>query len=165
MGNSQSSSDRPNRLSKPKTNTNSPGPALVVDSPVSVSSRYADFSTKGRQPVRETLLSPTGTDFGSRAWTNKDDDVMGDLAPQTRGRPLSVISRTNSRVNSRSNSMSCFGSKHGSTTKLNELHGSKISLVSNTQADLDSAIRLLQEVKKNASPEDLAALRKCLPYE
>jgi hypothetical protein len=61
--------------------------------------------------------------------------------------------------------MSCFGSKHGSTTKLNELHGSKISLVSNTQADLDSAIRLLQEVKKNASPEDLAALRKCLPYE
>jgi hypothetical protein len=56
--------------------------------------------------------------------------------------------------------MSCFGSKHGSTTKLNVLHGSKISLVSNTQADLDSAIRLLQEVKKNASPEDLAALRK-----
>jgi hypothetical protein len=58
--------------------------------------------------------------------------------------------------------MSCFGSKHGSTTKLTELHGSKISLVSNPQADLEAAIRLLQEVKKNASPEDLAALRKFL---
>jgi hypothetical protein len=58
--------------------------------------------------------------------------------------------------------MSCFGSRHGSTTKLTELHGSKISLVSNPQADLEAAIRLLQEVKKNASPEDLAALRKFL---
>ncbi|KAH7073008.1 hypothetical protein BKA63DRAFT_55635 [Paraphoma chrysanthemicola] len=162
MGNSQSSSDRPNRLSKPKTNTNSPSPALVTDSPASVSSRYADLSTKGRQQIRETLLSPTDSEFGSTAWTNKTEDVVGDMAPQTRGRPTSIVSRSNSRVNSRSNSMSCFGSKHGSTTKLNELHGSKISLVSQNQVDLDAAIRLLQEVKKNASPEDLAALHEAL---
>ncbi|KAH7077295.1 hypothetical protein FB567DRAFT_147348 [Paraphoma chrysanthemicola] len=162
MGNSQSSSDRPNRLSKPKTNTNSPNPALVTDSPTSVSSRYADLSAKGRQQIRETLLSPTDSEFGSTAWTNKTEDVVGDMAPQTRGRPSSIVSRSNSRVNSRSNSMSCFGSKHGSTTKLNELHGSKISLVSQNQVDLDAAIRLLQEVKKNASPEDLAALHEAL---
>jgi hypothetical protein len=93
-------------------------------------------------------------------WSNKDEDAIGELAPRARGRPMSVVSRSNSRTNSRSNSLSCFGSRHGSSTKLTELHGSKTSMVSNTQVDLDAAIRLLQEVKRNASPEDLAALRK-----
>ncbi|KAF2033763.1 hypothetical protein EK21DRAFT_108553 [Setomelanomma holmii] len=159
MGNSQSTSERPNRLSKPKTNTNSPCPPLASDSPVSVSSK---LSTKGRQQIRETLLPPVDTEPKPTAWTDKNGNILGELAPQTRGRPTSMLSRSNSRVHSRSNSMSCFGSKHGSATKLNELHGSKISLVSNTQMDVDAAIRLLQEVKKNASPEDLAALHEAL---
>jgi hypothetical protein len=58
--------------------------------------------------------------------------------------------------------MSCFGSKHGSTTKLGGFADSKVSLVSNGQMDLEAAIKLLQEVKKNASPEDLAALHEVL---
>ncbi|KAH8731442.1 hypothetical protein GQ44DRAFT_604559 [Phaeosphaeriaceae sp. PMI808] len=160
MGNNQSTSNLHNRLSKPKTNTNSPAQAFVADSPTSVSSRYGDLSAKGRHQIRETLLSPIDSEFGSTAWSNKGEDAIGELAPRARGRPLSVISRsnsransrTNSRTNSRSNSLSCFGSRHGS----------KISVVSNTQVDLDAAIRLLQEVKRNGSPEDLAALYEAL---
>lgn len=155
MGNQQSTANH-NRLSKPKTNTNSPSLGLKVDSPVSVASRYADLSAKGRQQIRESLLSPAHTEFGSAIWSNKDDGMV-ETATHTRGRPLSVISRSNSRansrINSRSNSLSCFGSRHGSSTKLAGLGDS--------QVDLEAAIKLLQEVKRNASPEDAAALRKC----
>lgn len=52
-------------------------------------------------------------------------------------------------------------SRRNSTTNLKNLPESKVSLVSTTQSDIDAAIRLLQEVRKNASPEDLAALREC----
>jgi hypothetical protein len=161
MGNNQSTTNHHNRLSKPKTNTNSPGLAAGTESPVSLSSRYADLSAKGRYQIKEALLSPIDTDVGSAVWSNKNEDAIGELAPRARGRPMSVVSRsnsrTNSRTNSRSNSLSCFGSRHGSSTKLTDLHGSKTS---DAQVDLDAAIRLLQEVKRNGSPEDLAALRK-----
>ncbi|KAH7391814.1 hypothetical protein BKA66DRAFT_413227 [Pyrenochaeta sp. MPI-SDFR-AT-0127] len=160
MGNHHSTANQ-NRLSKPKTNTNSPSPSLQIDSPISASSRYADLSAKGRQQIKETLLSPTDTDFGSAVWSNKDDD-LGEPSTQTRGRSLSVTSRSNSRTNSRSNSLSCFGSKHGSTTKLPGMSDSRISLGSTAQVDLEAAIKLLQEVKRNASPEDLAALHEAL---
>ncbi|CAO2648933.1 Nn.00g098820.m01.CDS01 [Neocucurbitaria sp. VM-36] len=168
MGNQQSTANH-NRLSKPKTNTNSPSPALKADSPVSVSSRYADLSARGRQQIRENLLSPAHTEFGSAIWSNKDDGVVETIT-HTRGRPLSVISRSNSRANSRtnsrSNSLSCFGSRHGSSTKLAGLGDSKVSLVSTAQVDLEAAIKLLQEVKRNASPEDVAALQQALePFE
>lgn len=158
MGNNQSTT----RLSKPKTNTNSP-PALLTDSPASVNSRYADLSANGRYYAKETLLSPIETEAGSAVCSNKDEDAVGELAPRTRGRPLSMISRSNSksnsRTNSRSNSLSRFfgGSKHGSSARLADLSESNGP---NTQMDLEAAIRLLQEVKKTASPEDLAALRK-----
>lgn len=155
MGNNQSSPSRHNRLTKPKTNTNSP-PALVVDSPESF--RYADLSAKGRQQIKEVLLSPVETESAA-AWSKKDEDAVGELAPRGRGRPLSMISRSNSRVHSRSNSLSFLGSRRNSSAKLNDPQNSKLSLVSNTQVDMEAAIRLLQEVKKNASPEDLAALR------
>lgn len=164
MGNNQSTT-RSNRLSKPKTNTNSPSAALHVESPVSVTSRYADLSAKGRQQIKDTLLSPTDTEHGSASWPNNDDGTS-EPAPQLRGRPSSIISRsnskTNSRANSRTNSLSCFGNKHGSATKLTGFADSKLSLTSNTQVDLEAAIKLLQEVRKNASPEDLAALHEAL---
>jgi hypothetical protein len=162
MGNHQSTPGH-NRLSKPKTNTNSPGPVHAADSPISVTSRYTDFSAKGRYYNRETPQSLLETETGSVVQQGKSEDAVGELASRTRGRPMSIISRsnsrTNSRTNSRSNSLSCFGSRHGSNTRLTDLHGSKTSLSTNA-VDLDAAIRLLQEVKKNGSPEDLAALRK-----
>jgi hypothetical protein len=166
MGNNQSTANRHHRLAKPKTNTNSP--ALASESPASISSRYAEWSAKSRHQIRETPLSPLDTESGSGDYL-KDEDAIGQLAPRTRGRPLSMISRSNSRINSRANSrtnsrtnsLSCFGSKHGSAAKLTDLHDSKTSLASHTQVDLDAAIRILQEVRENGTPEDLAALRKC----
>lgn len=159
MGNNQSSPN-PHRLSKPRTNTNSLAPTLQLDSPVSVSSRYADLSAKGRQQIRETLLSPVDNEFGSHTSPNRDDGASETVA-QARGRPLSMLSRSNSRANSRtnsrSNSLSCFGSRHGSSTKLVGLPDSKVSLSS---TDIEGAIKLLQEAKRNKSPEDFAALRK-----
>lgn len=47
-------------------------------------------------------------------------------------------------------------------TKMGGSAESKLSLHSNTTVDIEAAIRLLQEVKKNASPEDLAALHEVL---
>jgi hypothetical protein len=162
MGNNQSTTNHHNRLSKAKTNTNSPGLTLVNESPDAVSSRYVDLSAKERYQIRESLLSPIESEFGTAMWSTKDEDAIGELAPRTRERPMSVTSRSNTRTNSRSNSLSCFGSRQGSSTKLTELHGSKLSLTSNTQMDLEAAIRLLQEVKRNGSPEDLAALHEAL---
>ncbi|KAF1845769.1 uncharacterized protein K460DRAFT_366618 [Cucurbitaria berberidis CBS 394.84] len=164
MGNHQSTAN-PNRLSKPKTNTNSPSQSFKVDSPVSVSSRYADLSVKDRHQIRETLLSPADTEFGSRiaaAFRSNKNDGIDETATNTRGRPLSVISRSNSRTNSRSNSLSCFGSKHGSSTRLAGLSDSKVSLASPAPVDLEATIRVLQEVKRYGSPEDLAALHEAL---
>ncbi|KAL6706857.1 hypothetical protein ACN47E_005000 [Coniothyrium glycines] len=162
MGNNQSAVHH-NRLSKPKTNTNCPVPVPVakIESPVSVTSRYADLSAKGRQHIKDTLLSPVDSDFGSIVRPGEDELIVKPIA-QIRGRTLSITSRSGSRANSRSNSISCFGSKHGSMTKLSGFADSKVSLVSHGQMDIETAIKLLQEVKKNASPEDLAALHEAL---
>jgi hypothetical protein len=172
MGNNQSTVNRHNRLAKPQTNTNSP--RLATDSPASASSRYAEWSAKSRHQVRATPLSPLDTESGAGECSKQEEDVVRQIAPRTRGRPLSMISRSNSktnsradsRTNSRTNSLSLFfSSRHGSAAKLTDLHESKTSTGSHTQADIDAAIRILQEVKKNGSPEDLAALRKCNYYK
>jgi hypothetical protein len=155
MGNAQSAAaahEHHNKLSKPKTNTNSPPLApKVVESPSSLSSRYAHLSSRDRQRIRAQLLSPVEKDFGQPSTPNEGDNV-GEITPGLQRR-LSSVSRTNS--------LSCFGSTRNSTTKLTSLPGSKVSLVSNTQnVDLEAAIKIVHEVKKNASPEDLAALRR-----
>lgn len=160
MGNHQSKPNQ-NRLSKPKTNTNSPSPVQTIDSPASVTSRYADLSASGRQHIKETLLSPVDTETGTDARTNTDDGAE-DLMTRLRGRSASLVSRSNSRTNSRSNSISCFGSKQGSLTKLAGFADSKLSPTSNNPGDLEAAIKLLQEMRKTASPEDLAALHEAL---
>ncbi|KAF7452061.1 hypothetical protein A1F99_038380 [Pyrenophora tritici-repentis] len=162
MGNQPSTANH-NRLSKPKTNTNSPVGATKADSPEPVSI-YADLSTEGRQQIKDTLLSPTTTEFGSPVWAH-NDETAGE-STHTRGRPLSLVSRSNSKANSRthsrSNSLSCFGSRHGSSVKLGSLAGSKTSLASISHVNIAEAIRLLQEVKKNGTPDDLAALQGIL---
>ncbi|EFQ85059.1 hypothetical protein CFE70_005732 [Pyrenophora teres f. teres 0-1] len=162
MGNQPSTANH-NKLSKPKTNTNSPVGASKADSP-EPALIYADLSADGRQQIKDTLLSPTTTEFGSSAWAHNDETV-GESS-HTRGRPLSLVSRSNSKANSRthsrSNSLSCFGSRHGSAVKLGGLADSKTSLASISHVNIAEAIRLLQEVKKNGTPDDLAALQGIL---
>ncbi|KAF2684955.1 hypothetical protein K458DRAFT_29004 [Lentithecium fluviatile CBS 122367] len=157
MGNAQSAaghSQHHNRLVKPKTNTNSPSlTPKILESPTSVSSRYASLNTRERQQIRTQLLSPLETEFGQSRLSHGDDDVA-ELATDLQRR-LSGVSRTNSPT--------CFGNTRNSTTKLISLPSSKVSLVSNSQTvDLETAIKIVQEVKRNASPEDLAALQHAL---
>ncbi|KAJ4301212.1 hypothetical protein N0V90_003303 [Kalmusia sp. IMI 367209] len=156
MGNAQSSGHPHNRLVKPKTNTNSPSLAPNngpnVDSPVSLSSRYAHLSMRDRQQIKSQLLSPIETDFGYReSWDGEEN--LGEIAANVQR-----------RLSTRSNSLSCFGSKANSTTRLSSLPASKVSLVQSSQpVDLEAAISILQEVQKNASPDDVAAIREQEP--
>lgn len=156
MGNAQSHGQPHNRLVKPKTNTNSPSLAPDVnpnvDSPASLASRYLNLSASDRQQIKSQLLSPVQTDFGPRESFEEDENLDDNASP------------ANIRLSSRSNSMSCFGSKTSSTTRLSSLPTSKVSLVQSSQpVDLETAISILQEVQKNASPEDIAALRELTP--
>ncbi|KAF2003402.1 hypothetical protein P154DRAFT_84200 [Amniculicola lignicola CBS 123094] len=150
MGNTQSHGlhGHPNRLSKPKTNSNSP----FTGSPASLSSKYADFNVTERELFKSQLTSPIDTDFGSRP---SADDELGDLATRVQER-LSNLSRSNS-VASR------LASARNSTAQLPNGSGSRLSLPpSNQPVDLGTAIRILQEIRRNASPDDLAALHEAL---
>ncbi|KAF2474551.1 uncharacterized protein BDR25DRAFT_301255 [Lindgomyces ingoldianus] len=154
MGNTQSASHHHNRLSKPKTNTNSPFGTPKIDSPVSVSSKYADLSARERQALKSQLCSPIETEFSS-SFASDADVGIGELATRLQAR-LSNLSRSNSRA-------SQIKSGRASDTKLGSLPDSMLSLVSNTQSvDLETAIKILQEVRKNATPDDLAALHQAL---
>ncbi|KAF2630863.1 hypothetical protein BU25DRAFT_249638 [Macroventuria anomochaeta] len=163
-GNGQSTSQH-NRLSKPRTNTNSKLASSVVnnDIPYPDSPQFAELNAKKRQQIRDGLLSPISKEAGSAIWS--DQDVADtEAAVEGRGRRSTVVSRSNSRAHSRSGSAlrSFVRSRRNSTTNLRNLPESKVSLVSTTQSDIEAAIRLLQEVKRNASPEELAALREAL---
>ncbi|KAI4624918.1 uncharacterized protein J4E87_005399 [Alternaria ethzedia] len=163
MGN-QPSTENHNKLSKPKTNTNSASAAGKLDSPQPTTSRSADLTPEGRQQIKDALLSPIASEFDPTTWTHEDDG-LGEVT-KTRGRASTIgsrsNSRTNSRANSRTNSLSCFRSKHSSAAQLAGLADSKLSLASVSHVDIAEAIRLLQQVKKNGTPEELAALQEVL---
>lgn len=155
MGNTHSTSGthvpNHNRLSKPRTNRNSPSLGSASDSsPVSVSSRYAHLSAKDRHHVKAQLFSPVERPATQPSLRGHEDVI--ELATHLQRR-LSTASR--------SNSLSCFGSTRTSAVKLASLPGSKPSLISNGESvDLETAIQIVQEVRRTASPEDLAALRE-----
>ncbi|OCK82464.1 hypothetical protein K432DRAFT_441575 [Lepidopterella palustris CBS 459.81] len=169
MGNNQSAAQH-NRLSKPMTNTNSPFSSPRVDnpSPSLTPTKYSDLNPSeivvqsptggyrswqdARQQLKAQLTSPLEAGFSLES---SEDGDLGELATHVRDR-LSSLSRSNSVP-------SQYPSAHSSTTKLSSLSGSKLSLVSETRpVDLEAAISILQELRKNASPEDLAALHKAL---
>ena len=151
MGNAQSAADQPhNRLVKPRTNKNSPSLAQNNESPASLGSRHTYLSTKERQEIKSQLLSPIRTSFGDRSFSEAEE-ALGDIAANVQRRLSSI---------SRSSSLSCFGSKASAAAKLSNLPASSVSLVTNSRpVDLATAITILQEVQRNASPEDMAALR------
>jgi hypothetical protein len=155
MGNAQSNSSHPNRLSKPKTNTNSPivPSKSVTGSPVSVTSKYAHPAVVTRKKqAKAQLSSPIRSDFSS-CFSSKDDEEINELATQVQARLSSL---------SRSNSVASQGG-HASIAKIALLRGSSASLISQNQGvDIGTALKILQEVRKSASPEDLAALRRSI---
>ncbi|CAI6341426.1 unnamed protein product [Periconia digitata] len=163
MGNAQSSprSRSHNKLAKPRTISN-----VVVrgqkneSQQSSLASRYANLSANDRQQIKSQLLSPLETDFENSSALG-DDSKLHVIEDATA--PTSATSGGMQRGlsnSSRTNSMSCFGSRGGSASKLNSVAGSKVSL--HDAVDVETAMRILEEVKRTASPEDLATLQLAL---
>jgi hypothetical protein len=170
MGNSQSVPDfrEQNRLSKPKTNTNgSPGSisnsskkdlrlsnskvtlGTVLDGETVTESPTGDRRSKhdSRQLLRSQLCSPDEEE------DEVNDDALGELAVNLKDR----LSRSASRATQ-------FPSAKSSSTQLNSA-SSQLSLVVDNEpraVDLETAVTILQELRKTASPEDLVALRTLL---
>jgi hypothetical protein len=151
MGNAQSSGGNHNRLAKPKTITNSPHSTPKTGSPISVFSKYADFSVAAqKRPVKSQVSSPLRADFGC-GFSSKDDEDLEELATQVQARLSSL---------SRSNSVASQDGRNG-TMRLSTMRSSDASLLAeNHGVDMNTALKILQEVRKSTSPEDLAALRK-----
>ncbi|KAF2084121.1 hypothetical protein K490DRAFT_59835 [Saccharata proteae CBS 121410] len=105
--------------------------------------------SRSRQDARHHLRMHL---FGSR-----EQDVHRDESSHGDGSSLPSMSRTGSVY-----SHSQIHSAQSSTTKVNSTPGSRYSPPSDTSIDLEAAIAILQELKKNASPEDLIALHKAL---
>jgi hypothetical protein len=155
MGNAQSSDGHHNRLSKPKTNTNSP----KVDSPALASSRYADWSAKDRHHLKAQLFPHPETDFCC-GLSSDEDNSIGDLASQVQVHLN--LSRSSSLV-----SRSRIGSKRMSASRVGSFRESRPSLVPDSSmdpqhVDIDTAVKILQQVRRTASPGDLAALQQAL---
>jgi hypothetical protein len=141
MGNAQSSplSKEQRRLSKPKTNTNSPHSTPKPDSTVTANVHPQHHNTIEKNSHLDGLL----------------DDGLGDLANNVRDR-LTSLSRANSLIRrnvSTDSQLSNLAQSHND-------HQSPLALESSQPIDVNGAIRLIQELQKNASPEDLRALRE-----
>lgn len=158
------------RLSKPKTNTNSPIGAKEnsdtsistlasfsdIDSPV-VQSPAGDLRTRqdARQQLRTQLFGMGMVD--STPQPADEEDSFMQSAYNTRDRN-STLSRTTSFVSAVSNQQTIGSNMNASTSNVAL---SRLSIVQEAPAlDLETAISLLQELRKNASPEELVALRR-----
>ena len=165
MGNAQSSpEDR--KIAKPKTNVNarsskSLSPASLPDDP-NTGSTTLDQSSQGSPSF---IASPTGDAFvddhafrhqpSSNTLTTTDESSQVHRQPTMDSLAASVV-RTFSRRNSKSTNTISARSSAGQLQ-----NGSQLSMASDRPIDLHSAIAILQELRKTASPEDMAALRKC----
>lgn len=172
MGNSASAPAprEQHRLSKPKTNTNGAFPPKLdaYDSPTSptkdlfvteeeVVIRTSSGEYRSRQDARQQIRDKLFGSNSSRPTVNsyESTDTLHDLGAQVKDR-LGGLSRSGSVV-------SQLPSAQSSSTKLNSSQGgSKLSLVPEGQPtiDIETAITILQELRKTASPEDLIALRR-----
>lgn len=157
MGNSQSSSQNnantaQRRPIKPKTKTDSPSiPPKAAASPVSVCSKYADLGFSRVRQLRSQVSSPTKSACGSRFPQDGDED-LSELAAQLQVR-LSSLSRSNSIASQKSPANQKSGS-------LATMRNSSTLTTTQDAVDKDTAMKILKEVRKSASPADLAALRK-----
>ncbi|KAF1949603.1 hypothetical protein CC80DRAFT_256072 [Byssothecium circinans] len=144
MGNTQSQSalEHHHKLVKSRTTANVPR----VDSQSSLAPRH--LSPSERQQIKSQLLSPLETEFEC---SSEEHPGLGELAAS--------VKRRNSL---RTNSMSCFGSVRNPSSRLKSLPSSKVSLVGSHDVDWETAMKMLEDVKRTASPEDLAALQQAL---
>lgn len=177
MGNTPSTPNlkAQNKLSKPKTYSNSTfnTPNTLHESASIETLRYADLPPDSRDPV---VLSPNGelrsspnarqqlrlelcdSRSADERDTSSDEDGLGELAVQIRDR-LSNLSRSNS-VASQAMTSQPPGAWPAASLLSSSNAGSRTSLTPEPgPVDLQTAISLIRELRKTASPEDLDALR------
>lgn len=156
MGNAQSNgtgNQNQHKLSKPKTNTNSPIGTPKNASPVSVYSKYADLSFARKQHPKTQSRFPLQNEFDA-GFSYNGDDGIGELASQVQVH-LSM---------SRSNSVASQNGRN-SIARVSALPGSETALPPQPLGvDMNTTLKILQEVRKNTSPDDLAALRKFVHF-
>jgi hypothetical protein len=173
MGNAQSTSEERKqvRVSKPRTlpsarSSNVPSPlqkefsvernvtigipypaSEVGESPPNSPSKFTIRDGNSQQDLRHAirshLLSPTNTSFSK----NDEDEQLGVMA--------ATVARSLSRSGSR------FTDGPSAKSSLVKLHSasSQLSLSTDRSVDLETAVALLHELRKTASPDDLVALR------
>jgi len=159
---------RPHRLSKPRTNTNSASPA----SSSTKKSPYSTYAWDNEHAVEDPASedgqgsdsrrgSPDGWQQRSRVTLNMSrEDVRSSTMQQNEDAPVFALRQ--GRLSAPSPNASSTQLALPRTPKLGTNNHSMVSLVSDGQppVDLQAAIKLLQELSKNASPEDLVALRR-----
>lgn len=160
MGNSQSAlEDRNNgRGSKPRglpagKNSSGTSPASKYDTPSPLStgvpySQYSDseveFDQEFRKHIRSQLLS------------SGDHNVTR----ETDGEKVEVLALSLARSLSRPGSRRTNEPPPRASPSKGQSNTSQLSLSSERTVDLETAVALLQELRKTATPEDLVALRK-----
>lgn len=127
--------------SKYTLNTLPDGNESVIESP--------SGDRRTRQAARQTLRSQLcGPEDQEDEYDGYNEDSLGDLVGSARDR----LSRSGSQATH-------YLSAKGSVTQLN--NGSQTSVApENRTIHLETAVAILQELRKTASPEDLVALRK-----
>lgn len=154
-----------------------PSPALPPAKLSSLSSPALPTSTSpapalspGLSPGLPASTSPalspsTSPRFYSTA--RAEQDVTTTLATHVPKRPLSIISETepvHSEATPRVSSSATSTTSSSASARLGVADFSSF-LISASNMDVETAISLLQEIKKHASPEDLVALHQALEPE
>jgi len=168
MGNAQSSSEdrKQARVSKPRTFTSTRSSAVssplksefegsisyspsedtesIPNTPTEPPTRDSISQQDLRQAIRTQLLAPGSSGFSK----DDEDDRLGVMA--------ATVARSLSRSGLRASHVP------SAKSSLMQLHSesSQSSLGMERSVDLETAVALLHELRKTASPDDLVALRK-----
>lgn len=173
MGSGQSAVEErsPGRVAKPKglpagrnSGGSSPGSKYDIPSPLSIGvpySQYNDSDTVVGSPTKRTV--ELNQEFRQHIRSQLLSSEEHDPAKEAGGEKVDVLAVSLARSLSRSGSRRANEpTPKASASKLNN-NTSQMSLSSERTVDLETAVALLQELRKTATPEDLVALRRISP--
>jgi hypothetical protein len=175
MGNAQSTSEERQQVRVSKPRTYPTARSSIVGSPL-----RAEFGGTGTTPARYSPSEDTESTPSSPTKTRGHDRISQQdlrqairtqlLAPADGGffqededERLGVMAATVARTLSHSGSHGHVPSAKSSLTQLNSA-SSQLSLGTERSVNLETAVALLHELRKTASPDDLVALRMYVAY-
>jgi hypothetical protein len=165
MGNAQSTADG-RKIAKPKTvgiarSTKSTSPSSQIDDTnTSPKAMESGSSESPNLPVSSTSGTTTEEEFRQQAPLQLHSPE-GHSVQQQRDSQVDLLAgnvvRSLSRAGSRANTVSA----RSSLAQLQ--NGSQLSVATDKTIDIHSALAIIHELRKTASPEDMAALCKYRP--